>query len=89
MKYARAWVIDTTERVAATFGEAFVAAFGLQGFIALAGGDWHTAATFAHSAEVAGFAAVVASLKSILAGAKTGTLSPASLVRPNRRRRTA
>ena len=77
----RAWLIDTTERAGATFVETFAGLFGLQGLAAAAGGNWHTVATLAHSAEGSAAAAALAVVKAAFAAKRKGTASPASLVK--------
>lgn len=77
MKITRAWLVDAAERVGATFGEAFLASFGLQGIIALSAG--HIDFTAVHVAEQAGIAAVLALVKAAFAAKVKRTVSPASL----------
>lgn len=78
-RLTRAWLVDTTERAISTFAEAFLAAFGVQGLYAIAGGDWSSARGLAGSAVAAAAAAALTYLKAAVATLKAGTVSPASL----------
>lgn len=80
-KKLTAWLTDTAERVASTFGETFVGVFGIKGIIALSGGDWHTVKSLGQAAAAAGGAAVLALVKGYAAKKRKGTISPASLVK--------
>lgn len=67
----RQWLIDSVERVALTFLEAFAAAL-------LLGGQFDLST--AHAAALGGVGAALAVAKSIIAARFGGNLSPASLV---------
>lgn len=66
------WVRDMVERAASTFLEAFVASVAAGAFVF----DVPTA----KAAAVAGLAAALSVVKSVLAVRVTGTVSPASVV---------
>lgn len=70
--FTKTWLIDTLERAAFSFAEAFVAALVL------------TDLSSVKVALVAGGTALLATLKAALAARRSGTISPASVLRAGR-----
>lgn len=70
MQKFKAWLIDTAERTVLSAAEAFLAVFVV------------TDLSSAKSAAVAGVAAGLTVVKSAVASLRAGTVSPASLVKP-------